>query len=449
MKKLLYLLLIFIPFISEAQIVRGYGMVQPSGGPTINSSISFTLFSTPPGTPSAPQSGSFSANSLTANVGAGSSDTVMELSTNGSTYTSTLTYVQSGGTVTGNLFARVKGATSSGSYSGNITLSSSGASTVSIPYSVTVTAVPFLTVSTNTITGLNSTTGTAGTPQTFIVTFGNIPGSVGVSNFSPIELSTDNVTYTSSLSFSTGSPKTVYVRNSSGASPGAVSGTIHVTGPSVTGQDITVTGTVSSGGSDVTVGQIFFTATTATVSGWTNAAGNPDVTNVTVTDANFANPATVTAVHTVWFPVSGGHSSSNTGGPTSAGGVGNPFPSGIYAGYWYNEVQNFTSFTAAQANLTVSGLTPGALYTFKTANARATASHSMTEYFVDSTNQRIQSQSFDAANNNATWVTQLNLVANSSGQILIGIYPQTGNGTSGNPFGYINAIIIIKQSGRE
>ena len=52
-------------------------------------------------------------------------------------------------------------------------------------------AAPTLTKSTSSITGLNSTAGTAGSVQSFVITFSNTVGTILLTATSPIEVSVD------------------------------------------------------------------------------------------------------------------------------------------------------------------------------------------------------------------------------------------------------------------
>lgn len=113
------------------------GVVTSS--PTITPSGTLSAFSAVSGTPSTSQSFTFVASSLTANV-IWTAGTGMEVSINNSTFTPTVTFPQSGGNASGTVFVRVAGATSPGSYSGNIAGTSTGASTANVAYSATVTS---------------------------------------------------------------------------------------------------------------------------------------------------------------------------------------------------------------------------------------------------------------------------------------------------------------------
>lgn len=255
MKKVIALLSMFlITLASYSQIIR-LGLIAdaPPVGPTISVSGNLSAFTATAGTASSSQTFSVSGTNLSTNVLVSSPGSWLELSLNNSTWSSTVTAIVSGGSVVGQpllIFARVAAAATAGPQSGNITLASTGATTVNVAASATVnSASATLAASPTSITGLNATVGTAGTSQSFAVTFSNILGNVTVTSFVPVEISIDGgTTYASSQTFSTGSPKTVKVRVASTATLGAVSGTITVSASGVTTQNVTVSGTVSSGG---------------------------------------------------------------------------------------------------------------------------------------------------------------------------------------------------------
>lgn len=139
MKKLLLIILsLGLLFNSNAQIVRAYSMQFIPATPTIFPSGSFAPFTAIAGTASAYRSITFTAVNLTANVIFNMSGTGMEVSSNGSSYSSSATYTQSGGTSSGTVYLRIAASTAVGSYSGNLQGNSTGAPQVTIPYSATV-----------------------------------------------------------------------------------------------------------------------------------------------------------------------------------------------------------------------------------------------------------------------------------------------------------------------
>ncbi|NDE17796.1 hypothetical protein EBZ80_22995 [bacterium] len=123
-------------------------------GPGISGAATATAFTTTYGTASAVQSFTVSGVNLTANLVA-TAPTGFEVSSDGTTYGSTATFTQSGGSASGTLRVRLKAdAAVSGSYnSQNIVLSSTGATSVNIATASSGNAVSTKAL---TITGLSA-----------------------------------------------------------------------------------------------------------------------------------------------------------------------------------------------------------------------------------------------------------------------------------------------------
>jgi hypothetical protein len=125
-----------------------------AAAPTITGATTATAFSTTYGTASAVQSFSISGSNLTANLVA-TAPTGFEVSSDGTTYGSTATFTQSGGSASGTLRIRLKAdAAVTGTYnSQNIVLSSTGATNVNIATASSGNAVSAKDL---TITGLSA-----------------------------------------------------------------------------------------------------------------------------------------------------------------------------------------------------------------------------------------------------------------------------------------------------
>lgn len=138
------LILFLLPLISFAQLSDpnqrrfDFSHIQKfiPNLPIIIPGGSFSPFSTSLGTHSATQSIPFTGSNLTANV-TGTVGSVMEISSDGISFGTTEGFVESGGSISATLYARISSTAPAGPYSGNITLSSTTA-TVSIPYSATI-----------------------------------------------------------------------------------------------------------------------------------------------------------------------------------------------------------------------------------------------------------------------------------------------------------------------
>jgi hypothetical protein len=107
--------------------------------PTISLSGSLTPFNTTTGTASASQSFTVSGSDLTGNVTL-TAPTGFELSTNNSSFSSTVVVPATGNLSATTIYVRVSSSAAVGSLSGNITATSSGANNQSLPVSANVSA---------------------------------------------------------------------------------------------------------------------------------------------------------------------------------------------------------------------------------------------------------------------------------------------------------------------
>lgn len=421
-------------------------MTIPPSGPHINETGGFTQFNTVNGTPSSPQNitflGTGLTNPVTVTLGSG-----LEISKDGTTFSTSLTYT-GGATIPGTITARIPASATNGNYPGFVTIASTGANTVTIPYTAVVGASPFMSVSTNTITNLNSTVGSAGTPQTFVVTFGNISGSISVSTFSPVEISQDGgSTWSSSTqSFSTGSPKTVSARVSSTASVGAVSGTIQVTGPGVTQQNIAVSGTVSASLSDI----FNFSASASNVAGSKNVFGDPTLS------------PTFNGTNTGWTLAVRGGNWVKFGG-TNYGGVANGATVASSDGTFTqpqigSNLYNIADYSAGNPQLEFTNLPAGtyAIYLLGSIPTSVFPNNGNMEFHIQFGSGTDNNSYFDP---NAAPATTGNIATSGPGVVTNGSFTGTitlgqtikiwvvkGLGTNGNTgaLGYINGLKIVK-----
>jgi hypothetical protein len=122
---------------SESGTSSGSFTVVDPLAPLITTTGTFTAFSTTAGNASASQSITVNGTNLTASITA-TAPTGFEVSSNNSTWGPTATIAQSGGP----LFARIASTATTGTLTGNITLASTGAISLSIPVSGTVNAPP-------------------------------------------------------------------------------------------------------------------------------------------------------------------------------------------------------------------------------------------------------------------------------------------------------------------
>jgi len=144
MKKVLFLLAFVIPFAGIAQRTFDLSHIQQPGVPSLSEVGSFGAYSTTAGTASGSQTVTISGSNLTANVSV-SFPAGYEVSIAGGAFTSTspVTITQSGGSLPGqpvNFTMRLLASDAAGSYPGNVVFSSTGASSVTLSVSGTVSS---------------------------------------------------------------------------------------------------------------------------------------------------------------------------------------------------------------------------------------------------------------------------------------------------------------------
>ncbi len=141
MKYLLFLLLLS-PFVTMAQRPVDISSMSVAGGPFLSQVSSFTAFGSTSGSPSTSQSGTVSGNNLTNNVVI-TSPSSFEVSLDNTTFSSSVTITQSGGTIPSQpklFYIRITAVAAIGSPTGNISITSTGASPLSIPISGVVSS---------------------------------------------------------------------------------------------------------------------------------------------------------------------------------------------------------------------------------------------------------------------------------------------------------------------
>ena len=168
--------------------------------PTITGAATATAFTTTYGTPSTAQTFSISGSNLTAGITA-TAPTGFEVSSDGTSYGGTATFNQSSGSASGTLRIRLTASAAVGLYDNqNITLSSTGATSVNITTSASGNSVSAIVPTAPTITGI-----TAGNAQ-LSVAF-TAPTSNGGASISNYAYSIDNgVNFTACSPFQTTSP---------------------------------------------------------------------------------------------------------------------------------------------------------------------------------------------------------------------------------------------------
>ncbi|HPS40012.1 MAG TPA: chitobiase/beta-hexosaminidase C-terminal domain-containing protein [Candidatus Cloacimonadota bacterium] len=244
--------------------------------PTINVTGSLTAFSTTTGTPSANQSYTLSGSNLTANISV-AVPAGFVISTDQSTWLSSLSLAS---TFSGSVYVRMTG-TSAGSFSGNITHNSTGATEVTLAVSGTVTDPTPTINATGTLNPFTAIVGTPSAAQSYTLTGSFLTASIVVTPPAGFEISTDGTTYNSSVSVASTYNGLIYVRLT-GATVGSYSGNITHTSAGATQVDKAVSGTVSNPvGPTILFEENFNYATGAllTDNGWvvTGTAATPTV----------------------------------------------------------------------------------------------------------------------------------------------------------------------------
>jgi hypothetical protein len=190
------------------------------------------------------QTSTVTGSNLTANIVA-TAPTYYEVSSDGSTWGSTATFVQSGGNVSGTLSIRYKPTASENAVAKNITLASTGATTVN--YVATGTA-PAVISATPTTATYSTTVGGTSASQSFTVTGSYLTANITATAPAYYQVSTDNSSWSAtggSVTFtpSSGSVNaTLYVRYVPTGAETSVGKTVALTSTNSNTQNITVTG---------------------------------------------------------------------------------------------------------------------------------------------------------------------------------------------------------------
>lgn len=462
MKKILFCLF-FVSEIASAQGRLNLSLVKRQvAGPSFALGTTFFSPSTNvTGTASSPQGTSVIGSLLTNPITVAAATGFQYSKTIGGTYTSTLTYTPSSGSVNDSLYVRVAPATAAGNYTGPIVVSSTGASPSSLNISVNATVSsagsPTITASPSSLTLTTVQGSQSSPPQTFTLGGTNLTGGI-VATFPASFLGgTDGVNYSTSATIpqSGGTAnQLIYTVINQTAPAGNPTGTVTFTSPGVASPPtVNLIGTVTASGPvvDTIIFQAFFSLATQTpVSGWINIAGGPDTSTVTYSDPRNYQPCGFKYVAAKWLPLAGAGNHSAANPPNGASSFSNVnFPSGVVGGYDYNLKGTKAQASVSDTNVIILNLDPAQLYVIEVVSSRSGANHPVTMISADSTNLRLDTASYDAGNNITQQFTFQNLVPDANGIIRIGIWPRSGNFTTGNQFGYMNAIRIRKQSGRK
>ncbi len=280
-KSLLFTMLVFINFslFSEATI-------------TIQGSLN--AFASTAGNPSAVQSFTVSGSNLTGNITVTApANFEIALTNNNAFFCGLLPVTQAWGWANAVVYVRYK-PTTAGNHSGNITLTSSGATSQDVPLSGSTSTPSSPTISTQgSLTAFTATVGIPSAVQNFTVSGSDLTSNITVTAPANFEIAFTN----SDASFCGLLPVTqsggtasaiVYVRYKPGAA-GSHSGNITLTSTGAISQDILVSGNASSVSSPAITVQGSLTAFATTV-------GNPSaVQTFTVSGSDLTSNITVTA----------------------------------------------------------------------------------------------------------------------------------------------------------
>jgi len=240
--------------------------------PTISAIGTLSPFSAYTGTPSASQSYTLSGSSLTANISV-TPPAGYAVSTDDASFSSSLSLAPD---FNGLVYVRLTGA-AAGTFDGNITHNSTGATQVDKAVTGTVTdPVPMINV-TGTLNAFSTVVGTPSTSQSYTLSGAFLTDNIIVTPPAGYALSTDNNAFSASLSLAPTFNGLVYVRLT-GAAAGTYDGNITHTSTGATQVDNAVTGTVTEpvGPSTFVEENFAYTAGTTLVSnGWIahNGAG--------------------------------------------------------------------------------------------------------------------------------------------------------------------------------
>ena len=247
------------PYSNQASYTMGtsnvtlYAQWTLASSPTITGAATATAFTTTYGTASAAQTFSISGSALTDNITA-TAPIGFEVSNDGTTFGSTVTFTQSGGSASGTLSIRLSAtAVPGGTYnSQTIVLSSTGASSVNI---TTASSGNSVSQKALTVTGATTANKVYDGTNSATVTGGSLVGVVG----------SDVVTLTQSGTFAQSTVGTSIAITSTSTLGGVNAGYYTLTQPSLTARDITAKSLTVSGAT--TSNKVYDGTNTATVTG--------------------------------------------------------------------------------------------------------------------------------------------------------------------------------------
>ncbi len=219
-------------------------IAAPGGTTTVPSATS--------GIPGSSTSFNITGSNLAANITA-TAPTNFQVSSDNSTWNSTATIAESGGTLTSTpVYVRLSGSGSVGTQSGNVTLSSTSATSVNQAVSGSILQPTIISPS-PTVTLPSTMSGTPGSSASFAFAAQNLSpatGNITVTAPTNVQVSPDNSTwsssYTQSYSGSNLGPTPVHVRLSGTGTVGTIAGNISLSGGGAATVTQAVSGTLNA-----------------------------------------------------------------------------------------------------------------------------------------------------------------------------------------------------------
>jgi hypothetical protein len=343
------------------QDVNVTGTVNAVTTPTITvSATSVDLGTTTAGTAGTVKTYTVSGSNLTAAITI-TAPTGVEVSSNGTTFSGTLTLTPTSGAVANTTIStRIAASAVAGAVTGKITNTSTGATEQDVNVTGTVNAVtgPTLTVSATSVSLGSTTIGTAGATKTYTVSGSNLTTAITIAAPTGVEISSNGTTFSNTLTLTptsgTVASTTISTRIAASAAVGAITGKITNTSTGATEQDVNVTGTVNA----VATPAITISATSLDLGTTTPGAAGTTKT-YTVSGTNLTAPITVTAPTGVEISSNGtSFSSTLTLTPTSGTVAGTTISARIAAsaalGAVSGKITN-TSTGATEQDVSVTG----------------------------------------------------------------------------------------------